>query len=47
MHIKIERVPETDRMGDWAEFEKRINALAEQGYKITKATEDYVIMEKQ
>ena len=47
MHIKFERVPETDRMEDWVSFEERINALAEQGYRITKATEDYVIMEKQ
>ena len=45
LHIQFERVPKTDRTKDWAEFTERINALAEQGYRLTKATDDYVVLE--
>ena len=46
LHIQFERVPKTDRATDWAEFTERINALAGQGYRLTKATDDYVVLEE-
>jgi len=41
--IQIEKVPETSEAEAWANFNKRLNDLANQGYRITHATNTYII----
>ncbi len=44
--VKIERVPETDRVRDWGYFEKRINDLMENGYAIIGTNPKYVTLQR-
>ena len=44
--IQIERVPETSDEEVWVNFNKRLNDLADQGYKINHATDRYILLTK-
>jgi len=44
--LQVEKVPETNESGAWANFNKRLNDLTDQGYKITHATNAYIIFRK-
>ncbi len=45
--IQIEKVPETDEAKVWANFNKRLNDLANQGYRIINATDTYILLRKE
>ena len=45
--IQIEKVPETDEAQAWATFNKRINDLTNQGYRIINATDTYILLRKE
>jgi hypothetical protein len=45
--IEIEKVPETDEAKTWTNFNKRLNDLANQGYRIIHATDTYILMRKE
>ena len=45
--IQIEKVPETDEAKVWANFNKRLNDLANQGYRIIHATDTYILLRKE
>jgi len=45
--IQIEKVPETSDAETWANFNKRLNDLANQGYKITHATNTYILLRRE
>ena len=45
--IQIEKVPETDEVEAWAKFNKRLNDLANQGYKIIQATDTYILLRRE
>ena len=44
--LQIERVPQTNEAEAWVNFNKRLNDLADQGYKIINATNTYIILRK-
>jgi hypothetical protein len=44
--IQIEKVPETNDAEAWTNFNKRLNDLANQGYKINHATDRYILLTK-
>jgi hypothetical protein len=44
--MQIEKVPETNDAEAWANFNKRLNDLADQGYKINYATDRYILLTK-
>jgi len=44
--IQIEKVPETNEEEAWANFNKRLNDLANQGYRIIHATNTYILLRK-
>jgi hypothetical protein len=44
--LQIEKVPGTNEAEAWANFNKKLNALADQGYKITHATKTYIVLRK-
>ena len=41
--IQIEKVPETSDAETWANFNKRLNDLANQGYNVSCATDTYIL----
>ena len=41
--IQIEKVPETSDTEAWADFNKRLNDLANQGYQIMHVTDTYIL----
>jgi hypothetical protein len=44
--IQIEKVPETSEGEAWANFNKRLNDLANQGYRIMHATDTYILLRR-
>lgn len=42
--IQIEKVPETNEAEAWTNFNKRLNDLANQGYRIIHATNTYILL---
>jgi len=44
--IQIEKVPETNEAEAWANFNKRLNDLANQGYRIIRATDTYILLRR-
>ena len=44
--IQIEKVPETGDAETWANFNKRLNDLANQGYNVLSATDTYILLSK-
>ena len=44
--IQIEKVPVTSEAEAWANFNKRLNDLAYQGYRIMHATDKYVLLRR-
>ena len=44
--IQIEKVPETGDAETWANFNKRLNDLANQGYKVSCATDTYILLSR-
>jgi hypothetical protein len=44
--IQIEKVPETSEAEAWANFNKRLNDLANQGYRIIHATDTYILLRR-
>jgi len=45
--IQIEKVPETSDAETWANFNRRLNDLANQGYKIIRATDTYILLSRE
>lgn len=45
--IHIEKVPEANEAKAWADFNKRVNDLANQGYRITHTTDTYILLRKE
>ncbi len=45
--IQVEKVPETNKSEAWANFNKRLNDLANQGYRITHATNTYIVLRRE
>jgi len=44
--MQIEKVPETGDAETWANFNKRLNDLANQGYKVSCATDTYILLSR-
>ena len=44
--IQVEKVPETSEAEAWANFNKRLNDLANQGYIIAHTTDTYIILRR-
>lgn len=44
--IQIEKVPETSDAEAWANFNKRLNDLANQGYNVSCATDTYILLSR-
>jgi hypothetical protein len=44
--IQIEKVPETSDTETWANFNKRLNDLANQGYNVSYATDTYILLSR-
>jgi hypothetical protein len=44
--IQIERVPETNEAKAWADFNKRLNDLANQRYRITHTTDTFILFRR-
>jgi hypothetical protein len=44
--IQVERVPETNEARAWADFNKRLNDLANQGYTIAHTTDTYILLRR-
>ena len=44
--IQIEKVPETGDAETWANFNKRLNDLANQGYTVSCATDTYILLSR-
>ena len=44
--IQIEKVPETGDAETWANFNKRLNDLANQGYNVSCATDTYILLRR-
>ena len=45
--IQIEKVPETGDAETWANFNKRLNDLANQGYNVSCATDTYILLSRE
>ena len=45
--IQVEKVPETNKAEAWANFNKRLNDLTNQGYRITHATNTYIVLRRE
>ena len=45
--IQIEKVPETNEAEAWANFNKRLNDLANQGYRIIHTTDTYILLRRE
>ena len=45
--IQIEKVPETKKEEVWVKFNKRINDLANHGYRIMHATDTYILLRRE
>jgi len=45
--IQIEKVPVTDDVEAWVTFNTRLNALANQGYRILHATDTYILLRRE
>ena len=45
--IQIEKVPETSDAEAWADFNRRLNDLANQGYRIIHATDTYILLRRE
>ncbi len=46
MIIQVEKVPETGEAEAWANFNKRLNDLANQGYRVIHATDKYILLRR-
>ena len=46
MTIQIERVPGNSDAETWAEFNIRLNDLADQGYTVSFTTETYILFSR-
>jgi hypothetical protein len=44
--IQIEKVPESTEAEAWTNFNKRLNELANQGYRILNATDTYILLRR-
>jgi hypothetical protein len=44
--IQIEKVPETSEAEIWANFNKRLNDLVNQGYTIAHVTNTYILLRR-
>ncbi len=44
--MQIEKVPETGDAETWANFNERLNDLANQGYKVSCATDTYILLSR-
>ena len=44
--IQIEKVPEINEAEAWANFNKRLNDLTNQGYRIMHATDKYILLRR-
>ena len=44
--LQIEKLPETNDAETWAKFNERLNDLANQGYKVLRATETYILLSR-
>ena len=44
--IQIEKVPETGDAETWANFNRRLNDLANQGYTVSCATDTYILLSR-
>jgi hypothetical protein len=44
--IQVEKVPETSEAEAWANFSKKLNDLADQGYRVTRATDTYILLRR-
>jgi hypothetical protein len=44
--VQIEKVPETSEAEIWANFNKRLNDLVNQGYTIAHATNTYILLRR-
>ena len=44
--LQVEKVPGTNEAEAWANFNKRLNDLANQGYRIIHATDTYIILRR-
>lgn len=45
--IQIEKAPVTNEAKAWADFNKRVNELVNQGYRITHTTDTYILLRKE
>jgi len=44
--IQIEKVPETSDAETWAQFNERLNDLANQGYGVSFTTNTYILLSR-
>ncbi len=44
--IQIEKVPETGDVETWANFNRRLNDLANQGYNVSCTTDTYILLSR-
>jgi hypothetical protein len=44
--MQIEKVPETHDVEAWASFNKKLNDLADQGYRVMHATDTYILLRR-
>ena len=44
--LQIEKLPETSDTETWAKFNDRLNELANQGYKVLRATDTYILLSR-
>jgi hypothetical protein len=44
--IQIEKVPEASDAEKWANFNKRLNDLADQGFTVSCATDSYILLSR-
>jgi hypothetical protein len=44
--LQIEKVPETGDAETWANFNKRLNDLSNQGYTVSCATDIYILLSR-
>ena len=44
--LQIERLPETSDAEAWVKFNERLNDLSNQGYKVLRATDTYILFSK-
>ena len=44
--IQVEKVPETNEVEAWVNFNKRLNELANQGFRILHATDTYILLRR-